>query len=244
MQSKSYRIDRFISKKLGINRRDIKLMLAQGRVLVNGKILTDVGTVVGEFDRVVMDETILQDNQAIYLMMNKPVGVVSATRDEQHKTVLDLVYESDLSNQYSLEQLAGLHIVGRLDLNTSGLLLLTNDGQWSRRIMMPEKKVPKVYQVSLQNPLSEEYATAFAQGMFFSFENIITKPAKLMITSERTAEVTLEEGKYHQIKRMFGRFRNPVLSLHRSQVGNLCLPKDILPGKCRALSGDELSALE
>lgn len=203
-------------------------MLAQGRIFLNGECLRDIKTVVTEFDRVELDGELLQDKQAIYIMLHKPVGVVSATKDELHPTVIDLLPAK--------WQEMNLHIVGRLDLNTSGLLLLTNDGRWSKDLMSPEKKVNKVYQVGLEHSLTEDYISAFAEGMYFPFEDITTQPAQLTILADKQAQVVLQEGKYHQIKRMFGRFRNPVLSLHRSQVGNLVLDKSLAAGESRLLT--------
>ncbi len=240
MQTKSFRIDRYISKHLSINRRDIKLMLAQGRIVINGDIIRDVTTVVEEFDHVVLDGEVLQNKQALYIMLHKPVGVVSATKDEIHKTVIDLLASNMGSSPLDT---SSLHIVGRLDLNTSGLLLLTNDSRWSRRLMAPEEKVSKVYQVGLENEITDEYISAFAEGMYFQFEDITTQPAQLKILSPRVAEVILQEGKYHQIKRMFGRFRNPVITLHRSAIGNLILDKTLRAGESRALTSEEVSSI-
>ena len=235
MQTKSFRIDRYISKRCNINRRDIKLMLAQGRIVINGEVIREITTIVEEFDCVVLEGEILQDKQAVYIMMNKPIGVVSATKDQLHKTVIDLLPANVGGHD--------LHIVGRLDLNTSGLLLLTNDSRWSRKLMSPEAKVNKVYQVILENEVSEETVSAFAAGMYFSFEDITTLPAQLKILSHNVAEVILMEGKYHQIKRMFGRFRNPVLALHRSSIGNLALDVSLAAGESRALTSVEVSAI-
>jgi 16S rRNA pseudouridine516 synthase len=136
-----------------------------------------------------------------------------------------------------------LHIVGRLDLNSSGLLLLTNDGRWSRQLTEPQNKVAKVYRVTLANPIRPEqisdYVEAFTQGMYFPFENITTRPAGLNVLSEYVAEVTLEEGRYHQIKRMFGRFRNPVVGLHRLAIGSVILDDALMPGESRELTVEE-----
>ncbi len=240
MQTKSFRIDRYISKKLTINRRDIKLMLAQGRIEINGEVVREITTIVEEFDRVLLDDELLQAKQPIYIMMNKPVGVVSATKDELHKTVIDLLPKALLSSDGVDHD---LHIVGRLDLNTTGLLLLTNDSRWSRKLMSPEEKVSKVYHVSLENELTDDYVSAFAEGMHFSFEDITTLPAELTIVSNHVAEVILKEGKYHQIKRMFGRFRNPVVALHRSSIGNLLLDSRLAEGESRELTSDEVSMI-
>ena len=174
------------------------------------------------------------------LCLNKPIGVVSATKDDMHKTVMELL-PKELTQKEGIT--LDLHIVGRLDLNTSGLLLLTNDSRWSKSLMAPEAKVSKVYQVTLENDLTEDYVSAFAEGMYFSFEDITTQPAQLTIVSNKVAEVVLKEGKYHQIKRMFGRFRNPVLALHRSSVGGLSLDKELLPGQSRLLTEAEVVSI-
>lgn len=237
MHTKSFRIDRYISKQLNINRRDIKLMLVQGRIVINGETVREVNTIVEEFDLVVCDGKVLQNNKPLYIMLNKPIGVVSATKDDQHPTVMSLL------QGYSEDELNSLHIVGRLDLNTSGLLLLTNNSYWSRKLMSPEAKVSKTYRVELENDLTEDYVFAFAEGMYFSFEDITTQPAQLTILENKIAEVVLTEGKYHQIKRMFGRFRNPVLALHRSAIGNLILGSDLALGQSRELTSAEVSEI-
>ncbi|MCP4596807.1 16S rRNA pseudouridine(516) synthase [Neptuniibacter sp.] len=234
MESRKSRLDRFISVHTGINRRDVRLLIAQKRILINSEPATDINQVIGQFDQISLDDELLQNNQPIYIMMHKPVGVVSATVDEQHKTVLDLL---DCDNK---EQ---LHIVGRLDLNTSGLLLLTNNGEWSRNLTSPEHKVAKRYHVTLENPITDDYAPAFAAGMYFPFEDITTQPAELVKTGEREAQVSLTEGKYHQIKRMFGRFRNPVIGLHREAIGGLELDCGLAPGESRELTMEEVELL-
>ena len=232
MESKRARLDRFISVNTGINRKHVRLMLAKGRVKVDGKLARDIDQIVDEFSHICMDDKVLQANTASYVMLHKPVGVVSATIDDKHRTVIDLLERDDKES---------LHIVGRLDLNTSGLLLLTNDGRWSKQLMDPEHKVGKLYRVHLQNPLTSEYISGFAKGMYFEFEDITTLPAELEIIDSHTALVTLYEGRYHQIKRMFGRFRNPVIGLHRISVGNIVLDDSLQAGESRALTIDEIT---
>ena len=226
------RIDRFMGLQLGINRRDVKLILAQKRITIDGVLAHDTQQVIDEFSHVAFDGQVLQANTPRYIMMNKPTGVVSATKDEQHQTVIDLLGSDEGS---------GLHIVGRLDLNSSGLLLLTNDSRWSRALMEPDNKVAKVYRVTLANPLTESYIAAFNDGMYFEYENITTRPAKLTIISAYVAEVTLVEGRYHQIKRMFGRFRNPVIALHRISIGKLLLDPELASGDSRLLRDEEVN---
>ncbi|MFT5759332.1 MAG: 16S rRNA pseudouridine516 synthase [Alteromonadaceae bacterium] len=225
------RLDKFISKQLSISRRDVRLILAQQRVLVDGVVAIDIGQQIDKFSLIMLDNEILQQQQASYLMLHKPIGVVSATKDDKHQTVLDLIKVPEKST---------LHLVGRLDLNTSGLVLLTNDSRWSQRLTLPESKVEKIYHVTLDNPLTEAYIDAFANGMYFAFEGINTKAAKLEIVSEFVAKVTLVEGRYHQIKRMFGRLNNKVIKLHRQQIGNLSLDVDLQAGQSRALTLEEV----
>jgi 16S rRNA pseudouridine516 synthase len=232
MLGKKHRLDRFISAKTATPKSNVRLMLAQKRIRVDGQLATDLSQPIDQFSHVALDGSVLQNNSRKYIMINKPVGVVSATKDEQHKTVMDLLCEEDA---------ADLHIVGRLDLNSSGLLLLTNDGEWSRALMSPENKVSKVYEVTLENPITQNYIQAFAEGMYFSYEDITTKPAQLERISECIARVTLEEGRYHQIKRMFGRFRNPVLALHRVSIGEIKLDDGLAPGEYRVLRENEIN---
>ena len=234
MKSKQARLDRFLSSRLGISRRNLKPVLASGRVTVDGIIAFDAQQIINEFSHITCDGEVLQNQQPVYIMMNKPAGVVSATKDDQHQTVIDLLEQPDADE---------LHIVGRLDLNTSGLLLLTNDGRWSRQLTQPESKVSKRYIVTLAKPLNDEYIDAFARGMYFGYEDITTRPATLKILSEQVAEVTLEEGRYHQIKRMFGRLRNQVMALHRLSIGNLSLDAELLPGQSRELTEQDVRNL-
>ena len=247
MQSKCTRLDRFISVQTGVNRKDVRSMLAQKRIKVDDCFATDIHQSIHEFSHVILDEHILQARLPVYVMMNKPIGVVSATKDEKNKTVIDVLNEKNSEkniatvNTISSNNTSALHIVGRLDFNTSGLLLLTNDGRWSRRLTTPAQKIEKVYWVTLANPVTEDYIKAFAEGMYFPYENITTKPAKLDIISDYIAQVSLIEGRYHQIKRMFGRFQNPVVALHRTAIGNLQLDKALAAGESRLLTAHEVS---
>jgi len=228
------RLDRLISELCKVNRKKVRLILAQKRVFVDGKLARNIDQIVDQFSSVVMDNEVLQENQPHYIMLHKPIGVVCATKDDKHKTVIDL-----LNGEFTQDVIESLHIVGRLDLNTSGLVLLTNDSRWSERLTSPEHKVAKCYQVTLANQITPDYISAFAQGMYFAFEKITTQPATLRITSEFEAQVILTEGRYHQIKRMFGRFRNPVVALHRESIGTLSLDKSLSCGESRALSEAE-----
>lgn len=234
MKSTTCRLDRFISQNSTFKLSDVRLLLAQKRILVDGQVAQSIQHRVTQFSRVVLDNQCLQDHQPLYLLLNKPQGVVSATKDLKHTTVLDL-----LDHPHKDE----LHIVGRLDLNTTGLVLLTNDGAWSRKISLPETRLAKTYEVTLSKPVTAEYIQVFQQGIYFAYEGITTQPADLEIVSEYRTRLSLVEGKYHQVKRMFGFFQNEVLALHRVSVGPLNLAGLEL-GQSRALTVDELAAIE
>lgn len=227
------RLDRFLSNLPSLNRKSVRLALASGRVQVDGQTTSDPHHEVREFSCVALDGEILQAGKAArYFMLHKPEGCVSATVDTQHPTVLDLLDEPDRHE---------LHIAGRLDFNTTGLMLITNDGQWSRRLTQPQTKMPKVYYVETEQPIDERYAATFAAGMYFSFENITTQPAQLTLLGPRSARLTIVEGRYHQVKRMFGHFDNKVLRLHRENIGELALDSALAPGSYRALHATEIS---
>ncbi len=233
MKPYTTRLDRFISRNSDYSMADTRLLLAQRRILLDGVVADSVQQVVTKFTRVELDGVCLQSEEPVYLALNKPAGVVSATKDSKHPTVLDLVQHPRKDE---------LHIAGRLDFNTTGLVLLTNDGAWSSRISSPRTKLPKIYEVSVSEPLNREYVDAFQAGIYFACEGITTLPARLEILSPYRARLSLVEGKYHQVKRMFGSFRNKVLSLHRVSVGPVPLD-GLQPGATRPVSASELAEM-
>lgn len=233
MKSKSHRLDRFISKHSDFTMSDVRLLIAQKRIVVDGQPAHSIQQQITQFTHVVLDGQCLQNNQPVYLLLNKPKGVVSATKDVKHTTLIDLIEHPQKSE---------LHIAGRLDFNTTGVVLLTNDGAWSRKISLPETKLAKTYEVTLAKPLTAEYISVFRQGIYFAYEDITTQPADLEILTETTARLTLTEGKYHQVKRMFGYFQNEVLELHRAAVGPITLEGLVL-GQSRLLTAEELQAI-
>ena len=229
------RLDRFLGNLPQFNRATARLLLASGRLRVDGTTVRDGHVEVREFNRIELDDELLQTGKpARYFMLNKPAGVVSATEHPEHRTVLDLLDEPDKHE---------LHIAGRLDLNTTGLLIITNDGHWSRRLTEPRSRLGKVYRVSTEQPISEDYIEVFARGLYFAYEDLTTLPAELHILDPHTALLTLHEGRYHQVKRMFGHFRNRVVALHRESMGPLHLPHDLAPGQYRPLQAEEIALI-
>lgn len=226
------RLDRFLSNLPRFNRKDVRLALATGRVQVDGQPVSNPHHEVREFSSVQLDgETLQAAKAARYFMLHKPQGCVSATRDPVHPTVLDLLNEPDKDE---------LHIAGRLDFNTTGLMLLTNDGQWSRRLTQPQTKLPKVYYVETEQVIDERYVEKFAEGFYFAFEDLTTQPAQLTLLGPSVARLSIVEGRYHQVKRMFGHFDNKVLRLHRESMGSLRLDPALEPGQYRALHAAEI----
>ncbi|WP_417697244.1 pseudouridine synthase [Pseudomonas sp.] len=229
------RLDRFLSNLPCFNRQQVRLLLVERRVRIDGQIISDPHAQVREFSRVEVDEQVLQAGRPPrYFILHKPPGCVSATRDPQHPTVLDLLDEPDKDD---------LHIAGRLDFNTTGLMLITNDGSWSRRLTQPQTKLPKVYYVETEQLITAEYAVTFARGLYFAFENLTTQPAELLLLGPRSARLSIVEGRYHQVKRMFGHFDNKVLRLHRERMGPLLLDAELEPGQYRALNPEEIQLI-
>jgi 16S rRNA pseudouridine516 synthase len=229
------RLDRFLSNLPQLNRQSARELLASGRIHVDGLICRDGLCEVSQFSCIAMDGELLQTGKAArYFMLHKPPGVVSATEHEQHRTVLDLLDEPDK---------ADLHLAGRLDLNTSGLLIITNDGLWSRRLTEPRSRLGKVYRVETEQPIQPGYIEVFARGLYFAYEDLTTLPAELVIEGSHSALLTLHEGRYHQVKRMFGHFQNKVIGLHRLSMGAIELDPQLAPGQYRALTAAEIACI-
>ena len=226
------RLDRLISNHPQYSHRAARQLIACGRVQVNGEIVRDTQAVVDRFAAVSIDSIPLRSGYpSLYLMLHKPMGYLSATSDPAHPTVLDLI-DSALHER--------LHIGGRLDRNSSGLLLLTNDGLWSRRLTEPRIKIPKVYHVTTAEPIAAIAAERFASGIHFAFEGLTTSPAQLQLLAADMARVTIYEGRYHQIKRMFHAVGNRVVSLHRERMGDIILDPELAPGDYRLLTRSEI----
>lgn len=217
------RADKFLFNYRQLGRRSARALIESGGLEVNGERLTDVAFNIGRFDRVSIGAEVIQSLKPVYLMVNKPKGYVCATEDKENLTVMEFVKE--------IEQ--KLHIVGRLDKFTTGLVLLTNDSHWSRSISEPRSKKAKVYIVEAEEPLSERMLVAFKTGVFFEKEEVWTQPAEVEPLSPMSLRLTIFEGMHHQIKRMFLKFDNRVVNLHREAVASIRL--DIPEGSCRQI---------
>ena len=228
------RLDKIISNRTGISRKDAKAAISSGKVTVSGNIIRSSDFKVSENDEIFLEGKKISGNAHIYIVLNKPKGYVSATEDPEQKTVIELVPPELFRN--------GIFPAGRLDKDTTGLMIITDDGDFAHRILAPRKHVPKKYAVTIDLPVTEQMREDFENGIELS--DGICKSAKLFKTGEYTCEVTLSEGRYHQIKRMFGCFGAKVTELHRLSMGGFSLPENLLPGECRELTEDELSLIE
>ena len=228
------RIDKIIASQGTYSRSEVKKLIQQKKIKVNGETITspnikiDVGTA-----EITLNNEPIKIKEHIYLMLNKPEGYVSATKDNKDKTVLDLVPEEYKNRE--------IFPAGRLDKNTTGLMILTDDGQMAHNILAPKKHISKKYEVTVDIPVTEEMRKGFKEGI--ELIDGKCKTSEMTITGEHTAEVILTEGRYHQIKRMFGCYGAKVTKLHRTKMGKLELPKDLAPGETRELTPEELEKL-
>lgn len=228
------RLDRLIKTRLTLSTNAVRHLFAARRVKLNGVVAVHGHRLITRFCRVEVDDEVLQARQPLYLMMHKPRGCVSATVDDRNPTVLDLI---------GLPNKSELHLAGRLDFNTTGLLLLTNDGAWSRQLTLPQARIAKRYLVETREAITEAQVRKFAEGFYFRYENLTTLPAQLEPLSKHRAELTIYEGRYHQIKRMFGYFQNEVTALHRLSMGSIALDGTLAPGEYRPLTAAEVASV-
>ena len=220
-------------------RSEVKSLLKAKRITVNGKVVTNGKVQVNpETDEILFDGEAIQYEEFVYIMMNKPKGVVSATEDNLHKTVLDLIDPLYFKK--------GVFPVGRLDIDTHGLLLLTNDGELAHRLLSPKKHVTKIYQARVEGVMTAEDAVAFEKGIVLS-DGTECMPARLDILSttqdESIVQIHLKEGKFHQVKRMVKACGKTVVDLQRLTMGPLKLDESLALGESRPLTEEELESL-
>ena len=229
------RIDKIISSQSNYSRKDVKDLIRKKRVTVNEKIISKSDIKINsEKDIIKIDGVTLEIKKHVYLILNKPKGYISATEDKNIKTVLDLV-----PVEYSRRN---LFPAGRLDKDTTGLMILTNDGEFAHNILSPKKHVTKTYNVTIDIPVNNKMIDGFKNGVMLNDGEC--KSASLEITGKYSATVILTEGRYHQIKRMFGCFGAKVLELQRIKMGNFKLPDNLKVGECRELTEEELKKVQ
>lgn len=229
------RLDKFLSQQLEISRAIAGREIRARKITVDGEVVRDSAFRLSPENQVEYDGTLLQLQLGPrYFMLNKPQGYVCSTDDPDHPTVLYFLAEAAAYK---------LHAAGRLDIDTTGLVLMTDDGQWSHRITSPRHHCEKTYLVTLESPVADDTAEKFAAGVQLHNEKELTRPAMLERVSDRQVRLTISEGRYHQVKRMFAAVGNHVVALHRERIGAIELDPELQPVEYRALSEEEIASV-
>lgn len=230
------RLDKYICKSSELTRNEAKKLLKSGEVTVDGEVIKNGAFKVPEGAEVISSGQVLSLLGHRYIMMNKPQDTICSNVDEVHPSLLHFL---DVDRAFEL------HIAGRLDADTTGLVLITDDGQWSHNITSPKKHCEKTYRVWLERPLIEqdldETTEQFKNGVQLNGENGLTLPATLVAVDETEMLLTITEGKYHQVKRMFAAVGNKVIGLHRESIGGIVLDDDLMMGEWRDLTEQEIA---
>ena len=233
------RLDKILASQGTLSRRDVKEIMKKGRVSVNGTVVKDSSIKFDIYkDEVCLDGEKIALKKHIYIMMNKPQGVVSASEGEKEETVVDLV-----PNEFYRK---GLFPAGRLDKDTTGFVLITDDGDFAHKILSPKNHIFKTYLARLDHELSEADIRMLENGITLG-DGTILKEAKVEIVEQSDTplvKIMICEGKYHQVKRMFAAAGNRVVALHRSKMGELELDSALNPGECREITPEELQKIQ
>lgn len=229
------RLDKILASQGTLSRRDVKEIIKKGRVTLNGTVVRDSAVKVDlNVDTVVIDNEKITLKKHIYIMMNKPQGVISASDNEDDETVVDLVPDELFRK--------GLFPAGRLDKDTTGFVLITDDGDFAHKILSPKNHIFKTYLARLQHELTQNDIEMLEKGITLA-DGTTLKEAKVEIlenTQTPLIKIMICEGKYHQVKRMFAATGNKVISLHRSKMGELELDPQLKSGECREITSEEL----
>lgn len=225
------RLDKFISVNTSYSRTQIQQLVRQGLVTVNGAISYKASVHISEDDAIHLGGKLIAPRLPRYLMLNKPAGYVCANTDGRYPTVLDLVDEPFKEE---------LQIAGRLDVDTTGLVLITDDGDWNHRVTSPRHEHHKLYLVTTADAIGDSAIALFQQGILLNGDDKATLPAALELIGPCLAHLKICEGKYHQVKRMFAAIGNRVVALHRESIGEISLGGQLPPGSYRSLSAEEV----
>lgn len=229
------RLNKVIGSQTSYSRKDVKELVRKKRIKVNDEIVLKSDIKIDPNNDIIsIDNKVLTIKKHVYFMLNKPKGYVSATEDKNDMTVLDLV-----PKEYRHRD---LFPAGRLDKDTTGLMIITDDGAFAHNILSPGKHISKTYNVTIDIPMTEEMVQGFKDGV--QLIDGECKTASLEITGKYTGIVILTEGRYHQIKRMFGCYKAKVVELERIAMGNFYLPEDLAQGECREFTTEELEKIQ
>ena len=226
------RLDKYITKSSELTRSEAKKLLKRGLITVNGKVEKNSAFPVMDDAVVMSDGEVLSLIGSRYIMMNKPQDTICSNVDEVHPSLLHLV---------GVERAFELHIAGRLDADTTGLVLITDDGKWSHNIISPKKSCPKTYRVWLRDDITADAIKQLESGVQLHHENGLTLPASVEVVESDHVLLTIVEGKYHQVKRMFAAVGNYVEALHRESIGDITLDDDLMGGEWRYLTASEIA---
>jgi 16S rRNA pseudouridine516 synthase len=229
------RLDKYISNATDLSRTDVKKLIKSGLVSIDDETAKSGSQKVTDDQEIAIEGSTIQLMTTRYFMMNKPAGVVSATKDHTNPTALDLIYE------HRNDQ---LQIAGRLDIDTTGLLLITDDGQWNHIVTSPRTDCKKIYAVELENAVSEDYHKKLEAGIALEGEKRRCLPATMQVIDDHHIQLSISEGKYHQVKRMITSLGNEVVSLHRLQIGGIALDPELEPGDYRPLTEEEIASIQ
>ncbi len=229
------RLDKFVCKSTELSRKEAVASIHAGCVFVNGEVLLTESAQVHENNSITLNGQLLKARPFVYLMIHKSVNTICSNVDEAYPS---------LFNGLKLERTSELHVAGRLDADTTGLVLVTDDGRWSFDIIRPQKHCKKVYRVGLSQAITQDQITIliekFNTGLQLQGEAELTRPAILDVLNEKDVRLTITEGKYHQVKRMFAVVGNRVVTLHREKIGEVAL--DIEDGGWRYLTELEINS--
>ena len=225
------RLDKFISHLVEIPRTQARASIKRKEVSVNGEVITSHNFQLAQQDEVLHQGTPLVFLGKRYYMLNKPVGYVCANSDELHKTVFDLLDEPNMSD---------FHVAGRLDIDTTGLVIITNDGDWSHKITSPKSNKFKTYLVETQEPITDDALEQLRTGVMLHNEKDLTRPAIAERLANYGLRLSISEGKYHQVKRMLYAVDNKVVELHREQIAGITLDENLASGEYRLLTAQEI----
>lgn len=225
------RIDKLLCDNLNISRKEAKALLSDAKVKINGVVITKCDEKFEEDSEISVDGRVINCQKHIYVMLNKPKGVVSASDDKKEKTVVDL-----LPDEFKRKN---IFPAGRLDKDTVGFVLMTDDGDFAHRILSPKNHIEKTYIAQIDHDLSDDDIKQFEEGIVLA-DNTVCLRAKCKMIGEKLAEVKVVEGRYHQVKRMFASLSNRVVELKRVKMGDLELDESLKEGECRLITQDEL----
>lgn len=226
------RLDRWVSQGAWLSRSSAQIAIRRGEIEVDGAVVRDPSFQLDPSATVTRNGEVIGPRRKRYIMLNKPAGYVCTRDDTSHPTV------------FSLLRLPGsdeLHAAGRLDTDTTGLVLLTDDGAWSHRITAPRRKLSKVYRATLAEPIDDTAIGALEVGVLLRGESKPTRPASVEQLDSTTIRLTITEGRYHQVKRMLAAAGNRVVTLHRERIGSLSLDPALAEGAYRDLATDEIA---